>query len=448
MNSIAIVGRPNVGKSTLVNRLVGKRETIVEEKPGVTRDRRSLRVVFDGTQFDIIDTGGWTKVAKTKKDRKGHETPVERTLDEKVSLQSEEAIKEADVIVLVVDTTTGVTTEDDQMASIIKASGKPAIVACNKVDNSTRVAETWEFLSLGFGDPIAISALHGLGTGELIEEIEKYFPETAPEEEVIVDDDSFHVAIAGRPNVGKSTLFNKLCGTERVIVHDMAGTTRDPVDTTIDTEMGALTFIDTAGLKKQSRQADNTEYYSSLRSFTAIDRADCVLFVVDGTEGVTHYDMRLLERIDAAGCALVILLNKWDLLNTEERLERQAVAKRELGFVDYAPIITLSALSGRNFDKIIPALFDARNNYEQRIPTAALNKVIHEAQIAHPHPNRRNNKVKISYATQGAVNPPTITLFATQSLDDSYMRYLENTLRDKFDLGSTSIKLRVRKKQT
>ncbi len=448
MNSIAIVGRPNVGKSTLVNRLVGKRETIVEEKPGVTRDRRSLRVVFDGAQFEIIDTGGWTKVAKTTRDRKGRVSDVENSLDEKVSLQSEEAINEADVIVLVVDTTTGVTTEDDQIAKLIKASGKPAIVACNKVDNSTRVAETWEFLSLGFGDPVAISALHGLGTGELIEEIVKYFPETAHEEEVIEDDDSFHVAIAGRPNVGKSTLFNRLCGQDRVIVHDMAGTTRDPVDTTIQTEQGALTFIDTAGLKKQSRQADNTEYYSSLRSFTAIDRADCVLFVVDGQEGVTHYDMRLLERIDAAGCALVILLNKWDLLSTEMRLENLAVAKRELGFVDYAPIMTISALSGRNFDKIIPALFEAQHSYEQRIPTAALNKVIHEAQIAHPHPNRRNSKVKISYATQGAVNPPTITLFATQSLDDSYMRYLENTLRDKFNLGSTAIKLRVRKKQT
>jgi GTP-binding protein len=227
----------------------------------------------------------------------------------------------------------------------------------------------------------------------------------------------------------------------------MAGTTRDPVDTTIETEQGNLTFIDTAGLKKQSRQADNTEYYSSLRSFTAIDKADCVLFVVDGTEGVTHYDMRLLERIDAAGCALVLLLNKWDLLNTEERLERLAVAKRELGFVDYAPIMTISALSGRNFDKIIPALFEAKESYEQRIPTSALNKVIHEAQIAHPHPNRRNKRVKISYATQGAVNPPTFTIFATQSLDNSYVRYLENTLRDKFDLGSTSIKLRVRKKQ-
>ena len=206
MNSIAIVGRPNVGKSTLVNRLVGKRETIVEEKPGVTRDRRSLKVIFVGTQFEIIDTGGWMKVAKTTKDRKGNVTEVEKTLEDKVSLQSEEAIKEADVVVLVVDTTTGVTTEDDQIARLIKQSGKPAIVACNKVDNSTRVAETWEFLSLGFGDPIAISALHGLGTGELIEEIQKQFPTIEAEEEV--EDDSFHVEIADRPKVGKSTLFN------------------------------------------------------------------------------------------------------------------------------------------------------------------------------------------------------------------------------------------------
>lgn len=447
MNKVAIVGRPNVGKSTLVNRLVGKRETIVEEKPGVTRDRRALQVLFDGQMFEIIDTGGWSKVAKRSRNKKGNLVEVERTLDEKVSLQSEQAIEQADVVVLVVDSTTGITNEDTDMAKLIYESGKPTIVACNKVDNEVRVAQTWEFMKLGFGDPIAISALHGLGTGDLIERIQEHFPQVEEPEIVEVEEDSFRVAIAGRPNVGKSTLFNRLIGHERVIVHDMAGTTRDPVDTTIETEHGKLTFIDTAGLKKQSRQADNTEYYSSLRSFTAIDKADCVLFVVDGTEGVTHYDMRLLERIDAAGCALVVLLNKWDVLNTEERLERLAVAKRELGFVDYAPIMTISALSGRNFDKIIPALFEAKESYEQRIPTSALNKVIHEAQIAHPHPNRRNKRVKISYATQGAINPPTFTIFATQNLDDSYVRYLENTLRDKFDLGSTAIKLRVRKKQ-
>jgi len=447
MKKIAIVGRPNVGKSTLVNRLVGKRETIVEEKPGVTRDRRSLKVEFGGVMFEIIDTGGWMGAVKTVTNRKGLVSEVERTLDEKVSLQSEAALDEADVIVLVVDSQTGVALEDEQLAKMIIKQDVPAVVAVNKVDNAIREAQTWEFLKLGLGDPVAISALHGLGTGDLIEAVTGNFPEDSEvSEEEDVEDDSFHIAIAGRPNVGKSTLFNKLIGSERVIVHDMAGTTRDPVDTRIETEQGPLTFIDTAGLKKQSRQADNTEYYSSLRSFTAIEKADCVLYVADGSEGITHFDMRLLERIDAAGCALVILMNKWDTLNTEQRVETLKKAKKELGFVDYAPVLTISALSGRNFDKIIPALFEARENYEKRIPTAALNKVIHEAQISHPHPNRRNKRVKISYATQGAINPPTITIFATQSLDNSYLRYLENTLRDKFDLGSTSIKLRVRKK--
>lgn len=442
VNKVAVVGRPNVGKSTLVNRLVGKRESIVQEKPGVTRDRRTLDVNWAGSTFQIIDTGGWTGASKNKK-----ATNEEKSLDEKVSEQSEEAIKEADLILLVVDSTTGVTNDDETVAKLVRDSKKPSIVVANKVDNESRYGSIWEFMSLGLGDPLGISALHGLGTGELLDTVNSLLPETETLE-VEEDDENFKVAIAGRPNVGKSTLFNRLCGSERVIVHDMAGTTRDPVDTHVDTEFGQLTFIDTAGLKKQSRQADDTEYYSSLRSFAAIDRADCVLFVIDGTEGVTHFDMRLLERIDASGCALVILLNKWDQLNTEQRLEIRAKAKRELGFVDYAPILTLSALSGRHVDKIIPALFEARESYEQRIPTSDLNKVIHEAQIFHPHPNRRNRKVKIFYATQGASHPPTFTIFASQQLDDSYVRYLENTLRDKFDLGSTAIKLRVRKKNS
>lgn len=443
MNKVAVVGRPNVGKSTLVNRLVGKRETIVQEKPGVTRDRRTLTVKWAGQSFDIVDTGGWTTSSKKQLSPTDSD---ERSLEEKISRQSELAIEEADLIIMVVDAATGVTTDDDTIAKLVKASDKPSIVVCNKVDHELHVAQTWEFLALGLGDPLAVSALHGLGTGELLDIVFEKLPHEISDTDLDLHDDTFRVAIAGRPNVGKSTLFNRLIGSERVIVHDMAGTTRDPVDTRIDTELGPLTFVDTAGLKRQARQADSTEYYSSLRSFSAIDRADCVLFIVDATEGVTHFDMRLLERIDAAGCALVILLNKWDTLNTDQRLEVRAKAKRELGFVDYAPIVTLSALSGRHVDKIIPAIFAAREAYEQRIPTADLNKVIHQAQIAHPHPIRRNKRVKIFYATQGATHPPTFTVFASQILDDSYMRYLENTLRDHFDFGSTSIKLRVRKK--
>ncbi|MFN8015095.1 MAG: ribosome biogenesis GTPase Der [Acidimicrobiia bacterium] len=444
MNKVAIVGRPNVGKSTLVNRLVGKRETIVESKPGVTRDRRDLNVNFGGTKFKIIDTGGWTKLSKTTRNKKGNITNDELSLDEKISLQSQTAIDEADVVVLVVDSQTGPVNDDEEIAKLVRNSKKPAIVACNKVDNEVKVAQTWEFLSLGLGDPIAISATHGLGTGDLIEEISKYF---SSEEEIHEDEeDSFKVVIAGRPNVGKSTLFNRFYGSERVIVHDMSGTTRDPVNTDIDTEFGRVTFIDTAGLKKTSKQADNTEYYSSLRTLTAIDKADCALFVIDATEGLTHYDMRLLERIDAAGCALVIILNKWDLLDTEQRLSTLAQVKSEIKFVDYAPVMTISASTGRNFDKILPILFEAKENYEKRIPTSDLNKVIHEAQIAHPHPIRRNKRVKISYVTQGAVHPPTFTIFTNESLDDSYLRYIENTLRDRFELGSTAIKLRVRRK--
>lgn len=444
MKKVAVIGRPNVGKSTLVNRLVGKRETIVEEKPGITRDRRFLKVSWSGYVFEIIDTGGWTSRKKQKTEVTDSDA---ESLELKISEQSELAIEEADLILFVVDATSSISSEEEKLAEMVRASSKPALVVSNKVDHELHVGQTWEFLALGLGDPIPISALHGLGTGELLDKVIELFPkDELIEEDEVDEDDSFKVAIAGRPNVGKSTLFNQLCGANRVVVHDMAGTTRDPVDTQIETEQGTLTFIDTAGLKRQSRQADATEYYSSLRSFAAIDRADCVLFIVDATEGVTHFDLRLLERIDAAGCALVIILNKWDELDTEQRLDIRAKAKRDLGFVDYAPLLTMSALSGKNVHKIIPALFEARDSYEQRIPTGELNKAIHQAQIAHPHPNRRNRRVKIFYATQGAANPPTFTIFASQQLDDSYVRYLENTLRDKFDLGSTAIKLRVRKK--
>ena len=466
-NRVAVVGRPNVGKSTLVNRLVGKREAIVEEKAGITRDRRTLNVTWKENSFEIIDTGGWTSYAQAKsristKSNKfskydaalesARQTSKTETingddisLDEKISRQSELAIEEADIILLVVDSTSGVTQDDVDIADIIKKSKKPTYVVANKADNDQSISESWEFLALGLGDPFPVSAIHGIGTGDLLDVVVENLPHEFEDNESEIDG-SFRVAIAGRPNVGKSTLFNKLIGSERVIVHDMAGTTRDPVDTNVENEFGLLTFIDTAGLKRQARQADATEYYSSLRSFAAIDRADCVLFMVDGVEGVTHFDMRLLERIDAAGCALVILLNKWDLLDTDQRLETIAKAKRELGFVDYAPLVTLSAITGRKLDKIIPALFEARDAYEQRIPTGELNKVIHAAQISHPHPMRRNKRVRIFYATQGASNPPTITLFTSQALDESYMRYLENVLRESFKLGSTAIKLRFKRK--
>ncbi len=306
-NRVAVVGRPNVGKSTLVNRLVGKRETIVEEKSGVTRDRRTLSVTWKDNAFEIIDTGGWTSYAakksrvstKANKFTKYDEAidkslgikkdPIinanETPLDEKISRQSEMAIQEADIILLVVDSTTGVTQEDIDIANIVKKSKKPTYVVCNKADNDLVISESWEFLSLGLGDPYPVSAIHGIGTGDLLDVVVENLPHEFEDNESETDS-SFRVAIAGRPNVGKSTLFNKLIGSERVIVHDMAGTTRDPVDTSIDTEFGTLTFVDTAGLKRQARQSDATEYYSSLRSFAAIDRADCVLFMVDGEEGV------------------------------------------------------------------------------------------------------------------------------------------------------------------
>jgi GTP-binding protein len=439
---VAVVGRPNVGKSTLVNRIVGRRAAIVEESPGVTRDRKELVAEWRGRTFLVVDTGGWLTEGEVGL------TADDPALAQKVSGQAARAMREADIVLFVVDVITGVTEEDDRVARLLHASPARVFVVVNKVDDERREAEIWDAARLGLGEPIPVSAIHGRLAGELLDAIVDALPpepETATEADT-PDDKIFSIAIAGRPNVGKSTLFNRLVGEDRSVVHDLPGTTRDAIDTVIDTDDGPLRFVDTAGLRRKSKIEEPTEYASLVRALEAIDRADAALLVIDGSEGVTHQDQRLAERIDAAGTAVVIVLNKWDLLDAEERAKVRAEVEDKLGFLSYAPFFPISALTGRRVHQLLPALREAEAAYHQRIPTAALNRVLRDAQAAHPPPVVKRHRPRILYATQGAADPPTFTLFATRALSPQYLRYLERKLRESFDLGPTPIKLRVRRR--
>jgi GTPase len=447
---VAVVGRPNVGKSTLVNRIVGRREAIVEERPGVTRDRKVLEADWAGREFTLVDTGGWQTGG------------VE--LDRLVSAQAQRAIKEADAILFVVDVSVGPTEQDAAVARLLLRSGTPVVLAVNKVDNAAREAEIWDFAGLGFAQPWPVSALHGRGAGELLDALVMALdqagtalaedgpgpaeavaggPATGPEP-VPMDEtggpEAISVAIAGRPNVGKSTLFNRLIGDERAIVHDMPGTTRDAIDTLVETPEGPVRFIDTAGMRRRTKEAEGAEYYSMVRALRAIDQAALALLVIDASEGVTRQDQRLAERVDAAGNPIVIVLNKWDLLDNEAKAQVRAEVADMLGFISYAPVLEVSAKTGRGAHRLYPALAQAVEAYRRRVPTASLNRAIAAAQAAQPAPHG----ARVLYATQGATDPPTFTLFTSKELPASYLRYLERSIREHFGFGPTPLKLRAR----
>ena len=423
---VVIAGRPNVGKSSLLNRIVGKRVAVVEEHPGVTRDRKSVEAEWTGVPFELVDTGGWLA--------KGDE------LDDKVSAQAERALADADVILFVVDAYTGATDEDMAAARTIKRTGRPVILVANKVDDQRHEAAIWELLNLGVGDPFPISALHGRGTGDLLDAVVAALPATSEDEDDEDDEDGLtKVAIVGRPNVGKSTLFNKLIGDERSVIHDMPGTTRDSIDTIVETDEGPLKFIDTAGMRRRARTERGAEQYSVIRALDSLDRADIAILVIDATVGASHQDQRLAERISVAGCPAVVVLNKWDLISTEERESIMAGVGERLAFLGTAPVLRISASSGRGVHKILPAIFEATEAYHQRVATGALNRAIRDLQSRHPAPGAR-----IRYAVQGAIDPPTFTLFIAGRLPSTYLRYVERSLREAFDFGSTPMKIRVR----
>ncbi|MGC8498824.1 MAG: ribosome biogenesis GTPase Der [Acidimicrobiales bacterium] len=432
-SQVVVVGRPNVGKSSLVNRLAGRRITVVEEHRGVTRDRKVVPVDWAGIAFDLIDTGGW----------------VERgtDLERKVATQSSRALAEADLVLVVVDAGTGPVDEDLAVAQWVRRSGRPHLVVANKVDASTHEPNIWEFLTLGLGEPIAVSALHGRGAGDLLDLlVDRLASSDEPGDEQSEaagesgdDDGVLRVAIVGRPNVGKSTLFNRLLGEERSVVHDLPGTTRDSIDTLLDTDEGPIRIIDTAGMRRRARTEAGLETYAVLRSLEALDRADLAVLVVDATVGATGQDQRLAERIAAAGCPAVVVVNKWELVPTEERPTTLATLEHRLAFLGDAPILTMSALLGRGVHRLLPALRASATDYVKRIPTGALNRAIRDLQAHHPSPTGR-----VRYAVQGAIEPPTITLFASGRMPATYLRYLERGLRERFELGSTPVRLRVR----
>jgi GTP-binding protein len=463
---VVVAGRPNVGKSTLVNRIVGRRAAVVEEKPGVTRDRLELEAEWNGRTFTVVDTGGWLGG--------GDE------LDAKVASQAETAVATADIVIHVVDVTVGITTEDEDIARLLRRRARQVMLVSNKVDNERRETDAWEFVSLGFGDPWMVSALHGRGTGDLLDELvlrfnglddvsaldaEPVTGRSAGHDADAFDDDIFEadedepdggrsrarnvaaddeidcprVALVGRPNVGKSTLFNRLLGEERSIVHDLPGTTRDAIDTVLDTEDGPIRFVDTAGMRRKSRTEDGTEYFAMVRALAALDLADVVLLVIDATEGVTHQDQRLAERIGASGSPVVVILNKWELVSTADRPYVLADVDDRLAFLGESPVVKVSARTAMGVHRILPALRAAVEAYHRRIPTGELNRALRAIQVAHPAPGSR-----IRYAVQGAIDPPTFTLFATRRLDATYLRYVERKLREEFGLGPTPIKIRVR----
>ena len=436
-----IVGRPNVGKSTLFNRVIGEQAAIVEDRPGVTRDRKELEANWLGHRFMLVDTGGWM--------------PGGSELDAKVRRQVEAAVRNADLVIFVVDGSVGATDDDELMAGWLRKSAASVMLVVNKADNDRREADRWDFLSLGLGDPYPVSALHGRRAGDLLDEVivrmptsplsEEYLPNYGLDQEIVPvgEQKPPRVALVGRPNVGKSTLFNRLVGEDRAVVHDMPGTTRDSIDTLVETEDGPVVFVDTAGMRRRSRIDDSAEYYSLVRALRAVDGSDIALFVIDATQGITAQDQRLAERIDAAGCPIVIMLNKWELIDDAEERERiDLEVKRKLYFVDDAPVLKVSALTGKGVHKLRPVLQEAILQYHRRIPTRDVNRVIADAQQR----QAAGGGARVMYALQGATDPPTFTLFVNRELPHTYLRYLERSIREAFNFGSTPLKLRVRKR--
>jgi GTP-binding protein len=437
---VAIVGRPNVGKSTLFNRILGEQAAIVEDRPGVTRDRKVLEAEWLGVPFQVVDTGGWM--------------PGGSDLEAKVSRQVEAAVKDADIVLFVVDASVGVTDDDEAVADWLRRGHRDVILVANKADNDRREDERWEFMALGLGEPYPVSALHGRRAGDLLDVVVDRFPRpdateiepdasgVEPEGEWMpADREAPRVAIVGRPNVGKSTLFNRLVGEDRSVVHDLAGTTRDAIDTLVETEDGPIVFVDTAGMRRRSRIDDSAEYYSLVRALRAIDDADIALLVIDATDGVTGQDQRLAERIDAAGCPILVLLNKWELVDDpDDRLDKLGELSRKLAFIGDAPVLKISALTGKGVHKLRPVLQDAIAQYHRRVPTRDVNRVIAEAQQRQP----AGGGAKVLYAVQGASDPPTFTLFVNREIPQTYLRYLERSIREAFAFGSVPLKLRVR----
>jgi GTP-binding protein len=427
--TIAVIGRPNVGKSTLVNRMIGRREAIVEDTPGVTRDRVKYEAEWNGRRFFLIDTGGW-------------EVKPEG-ISEKITAGAEAAISEADLIMFVVDTQVGALDEDQSLVDLLRKSSKKVLLVANKIDNAEDEADGYALWNLGLGEPRFVSALHGRGSGDLLDLLIEQLPEVGTQQ---VDDGFRRVALVGRPNVGKSSLLNALAGSARSLVDDAEGTTRDAVDELIEFGGSTWRFIDTAGIRRRAHQASGTDYYASLRTQIALERSEVALIIFDASQIITEQDIRIVSMADEAGKALVIVMNKWDLVDEERQLVLDREIDRQLERYPWAQRVNLSAKTGWHRDRLAPALRTALASWEKRIPTAKLNAFLGELVGANPPPVRSGKQPKIKFATQAGTCPPKFVIFATEFLESAYRRFIERRLREDFGFIGTPIEVAVKLK--
>lgn len=427
---VAVVGRPNIGKSTLVNRILGKREAVVEEMPGVTRDRREFHAEWAGHEFLLVDTGGWQAAGDT--------------LTEDIASQAEAAIGAADVVLFVVDATGALSEDDDGIARLVRRGSVPVILAANKADGPAQEALLDDLWTLGLGAPQPISALHGRGVGDLLDEIVALLPEAEEGDE---PEEHPRLAIVGRPNVGKSTLLNQILGEERVLVSPVPGTTRDPIDVLVEIDGQPYQLIDTAGIRRAPKVDETAEYFAIQRARKVVEKADVALLIIDGKEGVTQQDQRIAELVVEAGAGLIVLLNKWDAVDEEMREWTEGSVPDRLGFVGWAPVLRMSALTGARLKRLGPAIEAVMAARTIRLGTGELNRLVRAWHAAHPPPVRKGRRPKLMYAVQPGIEPPTFVLFtAGGDLGEDYLRYIENRLRETADFAGTPIRLVVRKR--
>jgi GTP-binding protein len=429
---LAVVGRPNVGKSTLVNRLIGRREAVVQDVPGVTRDRVSYDATWNGRQFVVVDTGGWAPDAKG--------------LAAQITEQAELAIASADAVLFVVDATVGTQDVDEAVVHVLRRSGKPVVLAANKVDDQRTEAEAATMWNLGLGEPYPVSALHGRGSGDLLDAILAALPEAPPEPET-AERGPRRVAIVGRPNVGKSSLLNRVAGQQRAVVDNVAGTTVDPVDELVEVDGTIYRFIDTAGIRRRVKDASGHEYYASLRTHAAIERAEVCVVVVDASEPVTEQDLRIMSSVEEAGRAMVIAFNQWDLTDDERRRYLDREIERDLVQFGWAAKVNISATTGRHVDRLGPAIEEALEGWETRISTGKLNAFLGRVVAAHPHPVRGGKQPRVLFGTQAQAGPPTFVLFTSGQVEDGYLRFIERRLREEFGFVGTPVHVEVRARE-
>ncbi|MFE0632413.1 ribosome biogenesis GTPase Der [Streptomyces sp. NPDC058864] len=427
---VAVVGRPNVGKSTLVNRIIGRREAVVEDRPGVTRDRVTYEADWNGRRFKIVDTGGW------EQDVLG--------IDASVAAQAEFAIEAADAVVFVVDATVGATDTDEAVVKLLRKAGKPVVLCANKVDGPSGEADAAMLWNLGLGEPFPVSSLHGRGTGDLLDAMLEALPDAPMQSFANAIGGPRRVALIGRPNVGKSSLLNKVAGEERVVVNELAGTTRDPVDELI--ELGGKTwkFVDTAGIRRRVHLQEGADYYASLRTAAALEKAEVAVVLIDAGETLAEQDTRIISLAVEAGRAIVIAYNKWDLLDEERRYYLEREIEKDLVQVQWAPRVNVSARTGRHMEKLVPAIETALAGWETRVPTGRLNAFLGELVAAHPHPIRGGKQPRILFGTQAGTKPPRFVLFASGFLEAGYRRFIERRLREEFGFAGTPIQVSVR----